>query len=126
MGEHVSHALMIAIAQRTADLVTDAATARAYLIALGTHTEFGDLTPEYGGPTREASEMPHGNGTICSKVKHRTLEQASTTLRKVKNKQLSPYRCEVCGYWHLGNSNLPWKVQARIDQLLKRHAKPSP
>jgi len=59
----------------------------------------------------------------CSgKVRHPSREAAIICMRKQKNSQLSTYRCGKCGGWHVGNSNKPWKIQARINQLLSRHA----
>lgn len=39
-----------AIAESTAELTRSTSAAKAHLVALGTHTENGELTPEYGGP----------------------------------------------------------------------------
>ena len=41
-------------------------------------------------------------------------------IRRLKNKGMEPYRCRLCGNWHIANSRTDWKVQARIDQLLQR------
>lgn len=38
--------------------------------------------------------------------------------KKQKNAGLAVYFCGTCKAWHLCNSKEPWKVQARIDQLL--------
>jgi hypothetical protein len=42
-------------------------------------------------------------------------------LLKIDNAGLNAYKCRHCFRWHLGNSNKPWKQQARIDQLLRSH-----
>lgn len=43
---------------------------------------------------------------------------AVIAMRAMKNAALGSYKCQYCGFWHVGTSNSPWKVQARITQLL--------
>lgn len=52
------------------------------------------------------------------KVRHVTRGGAEKALSVLDNAQLNAYRCKACGGWHLGNSNDPVRIQARIDQLL--------
>ena len=54
------------------------------------------------------------------KVRHRSKGDAVHAMRLLKNAQLNCYPCPSCKGWHVGNSNKPWKIQARIDQLLGR------
>lgn len=68
--------------------------------------------------------MAGGNG-CKGKVRHRSKGAAVAALRAIRNAGLESYPCKRCGGWHLANSRKPHKVQARIDQLLKRH-KPVP
>jgi hypothetical protein len=53
------------------------------------------------------------------KVRHCSRLASILALKKIRNVGLNSYRCGHCGDWHLGNSNQIWKIQARIDQLLK-------
>ena len=63
--------------------------------------------------------MARRNG--CSgKRRHPRLFNAMMAIKHARNKQLVAYFCGRCGGWHVGNSNAPWKVQARIDQLLEK------
>lgn len=54
------------------------------------------------------------------KRRHADLGAAVRVLKKLKNAGLSPYPCRRCKGWHIGNSNRPDKIVARIDQLLAR------
>jgi uncharacterized protein YlaI len=49
---------------------------------------------------------------------HYTRERAIVTLKRLNNKALNSYKCPVCHFWHLGNSNQDYRRQQRIDQLL--------
>lgn len=40
-------------------------------------------------------------------------------MKKMNNAQLNTYRCSICGHWHIGHSNMDYKFQRRIDQLLQ-------
>jgi len=55
---------------------------------------------------------------MCKKVKHPTHEAACITAKRMKNKRLNVYKCGECHAWHLGNSNAPFRIQERIDQIL--------
>ena len=59
---------------------------------------------------------------MCSsgKIRYKSWTGAVIALKRVKNLARSCYRCEECKGYHLGNSKLDWKFQARLDQLLKR------
>jgi predicted RNA-binding Zn-ribbon protein involved in translation (DUF1610 family) len=63
--------------------------------------------------------MARRNG-CRGKVRHRTKEAAIITMKKQKNAGLNTYPCPLCGGWHIGRSNRPDKIIARIDQLLER------
>jgi hypothetical protein len=54
------------------------------------------------------------------KITHKTRTGALIHIRRLNNKGMEPYRCPLCGNWHITNSRQDWKVQARIDQLLSR------
>lgn len=54
-----------------------------------------------------------------SKVRHRTQGVAVMVMKKMNNAQLNTYRCSICGHWHIGHSNMDYKFQRRIDQLLR-------
>ena len=60
------------------------------------------------------------NKCSSDKVTHKTRSAAMVHIRRLKNKGMEPYRCRLCGNWHIANSRKDWKVQARIDQLLQR------
>jgi len=60
------------------------------------------------------------------KVTHKTRGGAMIHIRRLKNKGMEPYRCPLCGNWHVANSREDWRVQARIDQLLRRRKKARP
>jgi hypothetical protein len=53
------------------------------------------------------------------KVKHASREAAIIAMKRIRNAGLNSYKCPRCGGWHLGTSNKPWRIIARIDQLLK-------
>lgn len=61
--------------------------------------------------------MPRRNG-CKGKVKHADKRSAVLALKRIGNAALNAYPCRVCGGWHLGTGHQPWKVQARLDQLL--------
>lgn len=66
--------------------------------------------------------MPRTKDNACSgKVRHANRVSAIITMKRMRNKGLSVYRCPYCGGWHVGTSRSPWKQQARLDQLLGRH-----
>jgi hypothetical protein len=52
------------------------------------------------------------------KVAHKTREGAMIHINRLENRGMDPYRCRLCGRWHIGNSRKDWKIQDRIDQLL--------
>jgi hypothetical protein len=56
---------------------------------------------------------------VSGKIKHKTRADAMIHIRRLQNKGMEPYRCRLCGNWHVANSRKDWKVQARIDQLLR-------
>lgn len=56
----------------------------------------------------------------CKKIRYPSQTAAVGAMKRIKNDGLNSYKCPKCGGWHLGNSNKPWKIQARIDQLLNK------
>lgn len=55
----------------------------------------------------------------CSgKVRHASQQGAVIAVKRMHNAGLQTYRCPRCGGWHVGTSDKPHKVQARLDQLL--------
>lgn len=54
------------------------------------------------------------------KVKYKTILSAQIALKRLKNKALEVYKCNLCKGFHLGHSRLDYKIQARITQLLKK------
>lgn len=54
------------------------------------------------------------------KVKYKSLLSAQIALKRLKNKSLEAYSCNLCKGFHLGSSRKDWKFQARISQLLKK------
>ena len=54
------------------------------------------------------------------KVRHKSQIGAIIAMKRKKNKGLHTYGCDVCGGWHIGTDNAPWKIQARITQLLSK------
>lgn len=62
-------------------------------------------------------------GCCNGKVKHPDKATAVIVLKKIKNSGLNAYKCPNCRQWHLGTSQNPFRVQARFDQVLSRHAK---
>lgn len=64
--------------------------------------------------------MPKRRNGCTGKVRHPTKEGAIIAAKRMRNRGLDIYRCGRCGGWHCGTSNKPWKVQARISQLLGR------
>ena len=59
----------------------------------------------------------------CSgKVRHKSQVGAIIAAKRMKNAGVGTYPCSKCGGWHVGSSDKPWKVQARLDQLLGKRA----
>jgi len=54
------------------------------------------------------------------KVRHRTKIGAVIAMRKMNNAGLGTYPCPLCHGWHVGTSRSEYKVQKRLDQLLKK------
>lgn len=54
------------------------------------------------------------------KVCHKSRGAAYAALKRINNVGLVMYKCG-CGSWHLGHSNKPEKLAARIDQLLTEY-----
>lgn len=55
----------------------------------------------------------------CSgKVRHADQISAIIAMKKMKNAQLSAYKCRFCHGWHVGRSWSLEKLWARFDQLV--------
>lgn len=60
-----------------------------------------------------------GRKNGCSgKVRYSSQTGAVRALIRLKNARLQSYPCTRCGGWHVGGSSSPYRVAARIDQLL--------
>lgn len=55
------------------------------------------------------------------KVRHHSKDAACIAAKRVNNCRLNVFKCAKCKGWHLGNSNHPFRVQERFDQILARY-----
>lgn len=55
---------------------------------------------------------------MCSKSTFTTYEQAEEVARRIKRRKeqkgVNPYRCPVCGYWHIGHASKKGKRHGRL------------
>lgn len=64
-------------------------------------------------------KKPHKRRPSCEgKVRHKDQLGAIIHMRKIGNAQMNSYPCSRCKGWHIGHSNRPHKIQARLDQLI--------
>jgi hypothetical protein len=56
---------------------------------------------------------------VTRKIQYRSEYAAWRVVKQFNNAGLSIYKCERCNHWHFGNSREPWKVQARLNQLIE-------
>lgn len=58
--------------------------------------------------------------TCGRKRRFKSKEAACIAVRRQKNCALNVYKCPLCGAWHIGKTNDPFRRAKRIDQLLER------
>jgi len=63
--------------------------------------------------------VPKRRNGCRGKVRHRSQTGAIIAAKKMRIAGLTTYPCAVCGGWHVGTSNRPDKILARLNQLLK-------
>lgn len=65
--------------------------------------------------------MSKRNG-CAGKVRHRSKIGACIAVKRTgRNVAMNVYKCPACGFWHLGHSRDPYRMAARIDQVLGNH-----
>lgn len=55
------------------------------------------------------------------KRRHPNKAAACIAAKRLKNCALNVYKCDNCGSWHLGRTRDPFRMAARIDQVLQQH-----
>lgn len=54
------------------------------------------------------------------KLRHPTKGGACVAAKRLKSNRINVFPCAACKGWHIGNSNDPFRLQQRIDQILAR------
>ena len=57
------------------------------------------------------------------KVRHASKVEACIAAKRISRVVMDVYVCPKCKSWHVGKTRDPFRNAARIDELLRRHAR---